>query len=85
MSHIPSSLAGGRRARYQLIQPEPIETNAARLEQPTIWACRWLDGWMGVLPDQLQMHRALRIEPYLYELQTDPSMKITWHYVDETR
>lgn len=36
-------------------------------------------------PEELQMHWALRIGPYLYELQVDDNMEITWRYVDETR
>jgi hypothetical protein len=31
------------------------------------------------------MHWALKIGPYLYELQTDENLEITWRYVDETR
>lgn len=103
MSHLPSSLAGGRRGRNQPKQAAIIETNAARYERPIVWRCRWLDGWLGMYaqtnfmlndgvglakyaaPSELQMHWALRIGPYLYELITDESMGISWRYVDETR
>lgn len=103
MSHLPSSLAGGRRGRNQPKQAAIIETNAARYERPIVWKCRWLDGWLGMYaqtnfmlndgvglakyaaPSELQMHWALRVGPYLYELITDESMGISWRYVDETR
>ncbi|KAL4945915.1 hypothetical protein BDV06DRAFT_209074 [Aspergillus oleicola] len=48
MSHVPSFLAGGRRARNQPSQPEIIETNPARRERPIVWRSRWLDGWMDM-------------------------------------
>lgn len=36
-------------------------------------------------PEEIQMHWALKIGPYLYELQTDENLEVTWRYVDETR
>ncbi|KAJ5339467.1 hypothetical protein N7452_006195 [Penicillium brevicompactum] len=36
-------------------------------------------------PAEPQMHWALRIGSYLYELLTDENMNIRWRYVDEAR
>lgn len=100
MSRLPSSMMSGRRSTHQPTQSKIIDTNSIRNMRTIYWSCRWLDGIVGQStrtlwgvdrllpggqPAEPQMHWALRIGSYLYELIMDENLNIQWRYVDETR